>query len=149
MPNRFISGGQYWTCDSNMSVEVARVSDIPVGTMKKVTAFNESILLSNVGGKIYATQNDCGHQRAPLSKGTLKGSIVTCPLHGATFDVTTGRNVGGVQMRMSPELMQKLPPEVVGMFQKTGELMADINILPLRTYKVEVKGGTVFLDKVA
>ena len=65
-----------------MSIEVAKVSEIPVGTMKRVTAFNEPILLSNVGGKIYATQNDCGHQRASLARGKLEGNIVTCPLRG-------------------------------------------------------------------
>ena len=108
--------------------------------MKRVTAFDESILLSNVGGKIYATQSDCGHQRASLARGTLEGSIVTCALHGAKFDVTTGKNVGGIQMRMSPELMQKMPPEIIAMFQKTGEIMAEIDIKPLKTYKVKVKG---------
>ena len=129
-----------------MSVEVARVSEIPVGTMKRVTAFNESILLSNVGGKIYATQNDCGHQRASLARGKLEGSVVTCPLHGAKFDVTTGRNVGGPQMRMPPELMQKIPPEIVAMFQRTGEIVSEIEVHPLKTYKVNVKGGSVRLS---
>ena len=130
-----------------MPIEVARTSEVPPGTMKRVTAFNEAILLSNVGGEIYATQNDCGHQRASLAKGKLEGSIVTCPLHGATFDVTTGRNISGIQMHMSPELMQKLPPEMVAMFQKTGELLADIDIRPLKTYKVEVKEGSIYLDR--
>ncbi len=62
--------------------------------MKMVKVSNERILLSNVGGKIYATQNDCGHQRASLSRGTLDGNIVTCPLHGAKFDVRTGAVLG-------------------------------------------------------
>jgi nitrite reductase/ring-hydroxylating ferredoxin subunit len=130
-----------------MPIAVAQTSEIPLGTMKRVTAFNEDILLSNVGGEIYATQNDCGHQRASLAKGKLEGSIVTCPLHGATFDVTTGRNIGGMEMHMSPELMQKMPPELVAMFQKTGELLADIDIRPLKTYKVEVKEGSIYLDR--
>src|SRR5690348_16954417 len=80
---------EYWTPKSlyrvtnmghaiiKMPVEVAKVSEIPTGTMKRVTAFNEHILLSNVGGKIYATQNDCGHQRASLARGKLEGNIVT------------------------------------------------------------------------
>jgi nitrite reductase/ring-hydroxylating ferredoxin subunit len=108
-----------------------------------------SILLSNVDGKIYATQNDCGHQRASLARGTLEGNIVTCPLHGAKFEVTTGRNVGGIQMHMSPELMQKMPPEIVAMFQRTGEIMADIDIRPLKTYKVDVRGDSIFLESEA
>jgi nitrite reductase/ring-hydroxylating ferredoxin subunit len=134
--------------EASMSVEVARVADIPEGTMKRVTAFGEHILLSNVGGKIYATQNDCGHQRASLARGTLEGSIVTCALHGAKFDVTTGRNVGGVQMRYPPELMQKLPPEMIEMFKRTGEIISDIDIRPLKTYRVSVVGGAVQVERV-
>jgi nitrite reductase/ring-hydroxylating ferredoxin subunit len=129
------------------SVEVAKVAEIPEGTMKRVTAFGESILLSNVGGKIYATQNDCGHQRASLARGTLEGSIVTCPLHGAKFDVTTGRDVGGVQMRYPPELMQKLPPEMIEMFKRTGEIISDIDIRPLKTYRVSVVGDAVHVQR--
>jgi nitrite reductase/ring-hydroxylating ferredoxin subunit len=123
--------------------------EVPIGTMKRVKAFNEYVLLSNVGGEIYATQDDCGHQRASLAKGALEGSVVTCPLHGAKFDVTTGRNVGGIQMRMSPEMMQKIPPEVVAMFQRTSQIVSDIEILPLRKFKVEVRGDSVYLDREA
>jgi nitrite reductase/ring-hydroxylating ferredoxin subunit len=130
-----------------MPVEVAKTSEIPVGTMKRVTAFNESVLLSNVGGKIYATQNDCGHQRASLARGKLEGSVVTCALHGAQFDVTTGRNLRGPQMSMPPELMQKIPQEVMAMFAKSAEIVAEIEIQPLKTYRVEVKGGLVYLEK--
>jgi|SRR5713101_6536557 nitrite reductase/ring-hydroxylating ferredoxin subunit len=134
---------------SELVIEVARKAEIPEGTMKRVTAFNEHILLSNVGGKIYATQNDCGHQRASLARGTLQGNIVTCPLHHAKFDVTTGRNIAGVEMIMSPDMVKKLPPDIVAMFQKTGEIMSDIDIRPLRTYKVEMKGDSIYLSKEA
>jgi len=132
-----------------MPVKVALKSEIPVGTMKRITAFNgEHVLLSNVGGKIYATQDDCGHQRASLSRGTLEGSVVTCALHGAKFDVTSGKNVRGIQMRMSPEMMQKIPPEVVAMFQRTSQIVADIEILPLKKYRVQQRGDSVYLDRV-
>ena len=132
-----------------MSVEVAQVSEIPVGSMKRITAFGEHILLSNVGGKIYATQNDCGHQRASLARGKLEGSIVTCPLHGAKFDVTTGRNVGAPQMGMSPEIAKKMPQEVMMMFQNMGEILSEIEVRPLKTYRVEVMDDSIYLRAVA
>jgi nitrite reductase/ring-hydroxylating ferredoxin subunit len=79
----------------------------------------------------------------------LEGGTVTCPLHGAKFDVVTGKNVAGVQMRMSPDLMQKLPPEMIAMFQRTNEIVSAIEIRPLKRYKVTVKGDSVYLDRRA
>jgi nitrite reductase/ring-hydroxylating ferredoxin subunit len=127
--------------------EVAKVSEIPLGTMKRVKAADGSnVLLSNVGGTIYATQGDCGHQRANLAKGKLEGKIVSCPLHGAQFDVTTGQNVSGIQMHFDPNMMQKLPPELVQMFQRTAEVVSEIEVLPLKTYRVEVRGDSIFVE---
>src|SRR3989454_3445630 len=37
----------------------------------------------------------CGHRQAPLSKGTLEGHVIECPLHFATFDVRTGKLLSG------------------------------------------------------
>jgi nitrite reductase/ring-hydroxylating ferredoxin subunit len=125
---------------------VAQISEIPAGTMKRIRTSNgKNILLANVDGKVFATQADCGHQRANLARGTLSGKIVTCPLHGAQFDVTTGQNTAGIQMRMDPNMMQKLPQEMLTMFQRTAEIVSDIEIQPLKTYRVEVKGNSIFL----
>jgi nitrite reductase/ring-hydroxylating ferredoxin subunit len=35
------------------------------------------------------------HRQGPLSEGTLDGSTVTCPLHGAQFNVWTGAVLRG------------------------------------------------------
>jgi hypothetical protein len=61
--------------------------------------------------------------------------------------VTTGQNVGGIQMVMSPELMQKIPQEIIVMFQRTSEILSDIDIQPLKTYRVEVKEDSIYLDR--
>ena len=136
----------YWRPDMTMTTEVIKLSEIPMGKMKVVKALNDDILLSNVGGKIYATSNRCGHQNASLAKGTLEGNVVTCPLHAAKFDVTTGQSVAGPQLMMSPDVMQKLPPEMLAMFKKTGEILSEIEVKPLKTYKVSVKGDSVILE---
>jgi nitrite reductase/ring-hydroxylating ferredoxin subunit len=114
--------------------------------MKRVSAFGENILLSNVAGKIYATSDRCGHQNASLSRGTLNGTEVTCPLHYAKFDVTTGKNISGPQMMMPPEVMAKIPQEVMIMFQKSAEIMSEIQVQPLKTYKATVDGDSISLE---
>ena len=55
----------------------------------------ERVLIANVDGAFYAIQDRCGHRQAPLSKGTLEGYVIECPLHFAQFDVRTGQLLGG------------------------------------------------------
>ena len=49
----------------------------------------------NVAGRFCATQAKCTHRGGPLNEGKLEGSTVTCPWHGAQFDVCTGAVLRG------------------------------------------------------
>ena len=51
---------------------------------------SKKIALFNVDGDYYAIDDTCTHRGGPLSDGDLTGKEVTCPWHGAVFDVTTG-----------------------------------------------------------
>lgn len=128
------------------SQKVAKLDEIPVGSMKNVKVFHADVLLSNVSGKIYATANQCGHQKAPLHKGTLNGNVVTCPLHSAQFDVTTGEKLRGAQFMMPDDVVQKLPQEMLAMFKKTGEIISEIPVEPLKTFKVNIQGNSIFVE---
>lgn len=72
-------------------VKVAEVSEIPPGDMKAVRVGNEEILVVNVDGTFHACDDVCSHSYASLSEGDLDGAEVQCPLHGATFNVSTGQ----------------------------------------------------------
>jgi nitrite reductase/ring-hydroxylating ferredoxin subunit len=72
-------------------VKVAKVSEVPKGQGKLVEVSGKRIALFNVDGSVYAIDDTCTHLGGPLSDGTLEGETVTCPWHGATFDVTTGK----------------------------------------------------------
>ena len=76
-------------------VPVASVSELAPGTMTWVAVDRERVLLANVDGTFYAIQDSCGHRQAALSRGTLRGYVVECPLHYAEFDVRTGKLVSG------------------------------------------------------
>ncbi|MGB6670877.1 MAG: Rieske 2Fe-2S domain-containing protein, partial [Candidatus Nitrosopolaris sp.] len=74
-------------------VEVAKISEIPSGKMKRTEVNGKEIMIANVNGKFYALTDRCGHMNALLSMGNLTGNTVTCPFHGAKFDVTTGKKL--------------------------------------------------------
>ena len=72
-------------------VQVAGISEVPVGVMKKIALQDKEILIANVNGDYSAIDSVCPHFGGDLSQGTLEGNVLTCPRHQAKFDVTTGR----------------------------------------------------------
>jgi 3-phenylpropionate/trans-cinnamate dioxygenase ferredoxin subunit len=75
-------------------VEVFDLSELPVGQMKSVEVSGREILLANADGTIFAIANKCSHLGGSLAKGSLEGNTVTCPKHGAQFDLDSGKAVG-------------------------------------------------------
>ena len=88
--------------EQEQGVTVCRQGDLAPGSMRWVNVKGERVLLANVEGRFYAVSDTCGHQFASLSRGTLKGHEVECPLHFATFDLRTGRQTGGPDARDIP-----------------------------------------------
>lgn len=75
-------------------VKAAKTGDIALGSAKMVEVGGKKIAIFNVDGKYYAIDNTCTHRGGPLAEGALEGKEVTCPWHGAVFDVTTGEVLG-------------------------------------------------------
>ena len=69
---------------------VALASEIGPGRALRVDVDGVEILVCNVAGTFYAIEDLCTHDGGPLDQGVLEGHCVTCPRHGAMFDVTTG-----------------------------------------------------------
>jgi nitrite reductase (NADH) small subunit len=74
--------------------KVATTDEIPVGGAKLVEINGKEIAVFNVGGTYHAIDNTCTHIGGPLCEGEIDGSEVTCPWHGAVFDVTSGQVLG-------------------------------------------------------
>jgi len=71
-------------------VKVSSTDKIPLGKKIKVSAKGKEIMISNVDGKFYAIENICSHEECGLDEGDLEGFTITCPCHGAKYDVRTG-----------------------------------------------------------
>ena len=81
-------------------VKVAETEEILPGKMKKIMLEDKAVLIANVNGNYYAIAGRCTHRGGDLSKGSLDGNIVTCPLHGSKFDVTTGKAISGPKIAL-------------------------------------------------
>ena len=76
-------------------VQAMAVEELAPGGMKGVEVNGRLVVVCNCEGRFYAFQRRCGHMNAPLELGTLDGTILTCPMHCAQFDVTTGEALAG------------------------------------------------------
>lgn len=124
-------------------VEVAKVNEIPSGKMKHVELKGKEIVISNVNGKYYTMDDRCGHMNALLSMGTLSNdNIMTCPFHGAKFDVINGKKVGEPVLTPSQE-MEPLPETWQTFFENVGQLMAHIKTYDQKTYETSVEGDII------
>ena len=75
-------------------VKVARTDEVEPGQAKIVDVKGKQIALFKVGGEYFAIDNLCTHEEASLAEGEIVGFEVTCPLHGAKFDVRSGEVLG-------------------------------------------------------
>jgi nitrite reductase/ring-hydroxylating ferredoxin subunit len=103
-------------------VRVCGASEVPVGRLKFVSASGKELVIANVDSKFYAIDNWCTHEQGNLSEGELKKNVLTCPEHGAQFDVTTGRVLLGPDEE-SPDA-----------------------ITPEKSYKVVLQGNDIMID---
>ncbi|MBF0517059.1 MAG: Rieske 2Fe-2S domain-containing protein [Nitrospirae bacterium] len=107
------------------------ISAVGQGGMVEVLDGSTPVLIANVGGNFYAVGGVCPHMRCRLAKGTLSGGTVTCPCHGASFDVKTGKILSWVTS-MSKDLV------------KVSQLFGWAK--DLKTYKVQVEGDFLELS---
>ena len=124
-------------------VDVADVNDVPEGKTKHVEVKENEILLANSDGKVYALCDRCSHNNAPLSMGTLNGKVITCPMHGARFDVTTGKKTAepmGIDPSKFPE---PIPASLQKMFARSAEIMSKVMTYDQLTYETKLDGNRV------
>src|ERR1700731_1525375 len=76
-------------------IKVARVDDLEDGELMAVEVDDEPVCLAKVDGNIYAFTDNCTHISGPLNEGELDGEVLTCPWHGAQFNVCTGKVLRG------------------------------------------------------
>jgi nitrite reductase/ring-hydroxylating ferredoxin subunit len=128
--------------EKDQFIDIAKVDEISSGKIKHVEVNGKEIMLANVNGKFYALDDRCGHMNALLSMGNVTDNVVTCPFHGAKFDVTSGKKLSEPVLTPSQE-MEPLPKTWQKYLEYVGQLMSHIKTYDQRTYEVKVEGTTV------
>jgi len=97
-------------------VKALELSKLAPGTMAGVEIEGSQILLSNLGGEVYAVDGICTHEESQLAKGFMIEERVVCQLHLSQFDL------------------------------RTGEVYNAPAVEPLRRYNVKIEEGSIFVE---
>jgi nitrite reductase/ring-hydroxylating ferredoxin subunit/Fe-S cluster biogenesis protein NfuA len=103
---------------------VARVEDLPPGTMVSIDLDGMQALVANVDGEIFAVGELCPDSSAPLSSGRLDGASILCPWHGEVYDVRSGKCLDPGERQDNP----RLPVFPVAIL--SGEIRIAVNVSP-------------------
>lgn len=71
-------------------IEAGPVESLAPGEFMVVDGGEVDLALFNVDGEFYCIDDLCTHDGGNLVEGDVEGCVVTCPRHGARFDVRTG-----------------------------------------------------------
>lgn len=97
-------------------IRLCHADDIAGGDALKVEHGDLVLAVYNVDGEFFVTDDACTHGPGSLSEGYLEGDVIECNFHGGQFNVRTGEVAG--------------PPCMV----------------PIKTYKVSVEDGNIFIE---
>lgn len=76
---------------SNGFEKVGNTSEIPPGGRISAILDDEiPVLILRAGDDFYCLEDVCTHDGQPMTEGDFDGCELTCPRHGAKFDVKTG-----------------------------------------------------------
>lgn len=80
--------------DAALTFHDAGPADLAPGAVRAVDLAGCPVLVANVSGAFHAIRNKCSHAESPLAGGRIRNGFVSCPLHGARFELATGKCLG-------------------------------------------------------
>lgn len=75
-----------------LRVKVCTLADVRDDEMRafQVTGVTWPVIVTRVGGELFACPGVCPHEDVALWNGDLAGTVITCPGHAYEFDLRTG-----------------------------------------------------------
>ena len=101
---------------NNVWTPVATLADFGAQRLLKREVANLTVLLYRIGNDVVAIHNHCTHLGKPLDGGRVFAGQLTCPFHGACFDLRSGKAMSGPA------------------------------VMPLHTFPVRIDDGVIALD---
>lgn len=71
--------------------KIAAPDELAPGERKPVVVDDTPALLLRVGDDYYCIEDTCSHDGQAMTDGPVADHEITCPRHGARFDIRTGK----------------------------------------------------------
>jgi 3-phenylpropionate/trans-cinnamate dioxygenase ferredoxin subunit len=71
-------------------IDVAPADGLAPGAWKTVDVESWLVAVFNLDGEFFAIEDVCTHDGGELTGGEIEDGCITCPRHGARFDIRTG-----------------------------------------------------------
>jgi nitrite reductase/ring-hydroxylating ferredoxin subunit/uncharacterized membrane protein len=97
-----------WASGPRRWVRAVPEAEVADDSPTAVEAEGRQVMLYRHGGRLYALDNVCGHAGGLLSRGTVAGVTVTCPLHGSRFALADGGVGRGPASQPQPVLRTRI-----------------------------------------
>jgi len=91
---------------------VFAATELEPNSSRVVTLEGIEVVVCNAGGTYYTVINKCTHQGSSFEGGRIRNCFLSCPLHGARFDLRDGSTKG--QLTTVP--LKTFPTRVVDDF---------------------------------
>ena len=97
-------------------IKACSTGSLGQGEMFSFDHNEKKLLLTNINGKLFATDRICTHAESDLANGILTENGLTCPLHLSVFNMDDGKP-------------QNLPAET-----------------PLQTYRIKIEDNDILIE---
>lgn len=116
-----------------MEYKVGRLDELTDSNPLALNIDGRPLGVCKVGDKVYAFRNMCPHRRAPLTCGTVEGTMLPVP------------NAGELNYGMEGQVL-RCPWHGWEFSIETGESLFGVSDTKVRTYPVSVRDGDVYVD---
>lgn len=89
---------------------LGKVAEIKEGKCRAFQIEGLAVAVFNVSGEFYALEDQCTHAEVQLSAGWVDDNCVSCPWHGAQFDLKTGEALSLPAI----EAVRTFPVQIIG-----------------------------------
>jgi nitrite reductase/ring-hydroxylating ferredoxin subunit len=73
--------------------DLGPANEFPTNKQACVDIQGLRLVVMNVDDEYYAIENQCPHAGRPLGDGERRGMTITCPYHGYTYHIKTGKSI--------------------------------------------------------